>query len=239
MLLEAGGTNDDPSLRYLAERYFTFTNPNVNYGYRAAPQAVKNGGTFDYSRGKGLGGSTAINFCCFTVGPDADYDEWARIVGDDFFDSKHAVKRRKEIETYNPPRDPEQLRYADPDPKVHGGNGSVQIEFPKKLEDDVAETLNSFLAAGFVLNKDMNSGNPIGVGICPSTSSMGYRSTAASAYLQNPPPNLNIVTDSQVTKILFDGNKARGVVANGQTCEFHSLSSVSDYLCSSATRDGK
>lgn len=177
-----------------------------------------NGGTFDYSRGKGLGGSSVVNFGVFTVGPKDDYDEFARLVGDDFFDWKHAQERIKKFESYKYPSDPAVLKYTDPSRESHGHDGPVKIEFPA-LEDDVAATMDAFLAGGLKLNKDMNSGDPIGASMCPITTSGVYRTTAAKAYLTNPPNNLNIVTDAQVTKIVFDNKRATGVVANGQTCE--------------------
>jgi choline dehydrogenase-like flavoprotein len=39
----------------------------------------------------------------------------------------------------------------------------------------------------------------------------GLRETSASAYLSKTPPNLNILTDTQVTRVIFSGKKAIGV----------------------------
>lgn len=51
----------------------------------------------DQSRSKGLGVSTAINFCAYTRGPKADYDRWAAEVGDDAFRWGIALKRFKKV----------------------------------------------------------------------------------------------------------------------------------------------
>jgi choline dehydrogenase-like flavoprotein len=55
----------------------------MNWGYKTLPQTHLKGQQIDYSRGKGLGGSTAINFSCWVIGADEDFNEWARKVGDD------------------------------------------------------------------------------------------------------------------------------------------------------------
>lgn len=218
LLLEAGGTSTDPSLGYIAQRYAAFLQPELNWGYKTTPQAVKNGEPVDFSRGKGLGGSTVVNFSCYTVGPKDDYDEWARLVGDDYYNWDNALERRKRFETYNPPAHENELKYSDPDGSAHGHDGPVIVEYPT-MEDDVAGTMDSMIAAGLKLNKDLNSGDPIGAGIVPNTASKAHRTTAAGAYLKNPPKNLEILTNSQVTKIVFDDNKATGVVANDKICK--------------------
>ena len=69
LLLEAGGPNDDTKNLSAAERFNVAFSPNspMNWGYKTVPQAHLDGQEIDYSRGKGLGGSTAINFCGWTV----------------------------------------------------------------------------------------------------------------------------------------------------------------------------
>jgi choline dehydrogenase-like flavoprotein len=53
----------------------------------------------------------------------------------------------------------------------------------------------------------MNSGDPTGFGMAPTSYSNGLRSTASTSYLSSPPSNLSIITDSPVAKILFDNSK--------------------------------
>jgi choline dehydrogenase-like flavoprotein len=64
LLLEAGSDNDDTSYRVPADRFKTFQEATMNWGYKTVPQNHLKGQQIDYSRGKGLGGSTAINFSC-------------------------------------------------------------------------------------------------------------------------------------------------------------------------------
>ena len=85
LLLEAGGANEDRNLRVDGQRWITFMNKDMNWGYKTSPQEHCDNRELDYSRGKGLGGSSAINFGVYTVGARDDYEEWARIVGDDDF----------------------------------------------------------------------------------------------------------------------------------------------------------
>lgn len=75
----------------------------LNWAYETEPQA--RGQKIDYSRGKGLGGSTAINFCAWVAGSSEDYDEWARLVGDDSFGWKnvrHCPERVEYSHNYVP-----------------------------------------------------------------------------------------------------------------------------------------
>lgn len=72
------------------------------------------------------------------------------------------------------------------------------------------------------INSDLNSGAPVGFGLPPITSYKGKRTTSASAYLpeNERPSNLRIVTNSRVTRVVFDGNTATGVeTAGGRICE--------------------
>ena len=57
----------------------------------------------------------------------------------------------------------------------------------------------------------MNSGNPIGAGIFPSSYANGYRTTSASAHLAKIPDNLTVWTNSPVARLLLKGKKVIGI----------------------------
>lgn len=102
LILEAGGDNKDPSYFLPVDRTsLAFTEPSLNWGYQTEPQTNLSGQRINYARGKGLGGSSAINFCAWIIGPDEDYNEWARLVGDDDYDWKHVKETYKTIENYH------------------------------------------------------------------------------------------------------------------------------------------
>ena len=67
-------------------------------------------------------------------------------------------------------------------------------------------------------NLDHNSGNPIGVGVCQFSSCNGKRVTASEAYLTSDLPNLTIITETTITKIIIQENKAVGVESYGKQC---------------------
>jgi choline dehydrogenase-like flavoprotein len=83
LLIEAGTCNSDMSLRIGGERYKVhIEHPELNWGYVSTPQVNLLGRQVPIFRGKGLGGSTAINFCAYTEGSAEDYNLWAELVGD-------------------------------------------------------------------------------------------------------------------------------------------------------------
>ena len=63
LLVEAGGLNDSKSITVDAERWLHRFNPDQNWGYKTVPQENLDGLIVEYDRGKGIGGSTSINFC--------------------------------------------------------------------------------------------------------------------------------------------------------------------------------
>lgn len=84
-----------------AERFAIAFKPGsqLNWGYQTVPQF---GREIDYSRGKGLGGSTAINFCGWVTGADEDWYEWSWIVDDEAFAWPHAKECLKRVERLHP-----------------------------------------------------------------------------------------------------------------------------------------
>ena len=220
LLLEAGPLTVDQDALVLAERFHTLmTYPQDNWRYETEPQNRLANRAINYSRGRGLGGSSRINFACYTVGPRGDFDYWAELVGDEFFGWQNSRKRFNSIESYESKVNPEYAKYVDLTQAEHGSDGPLAISLPDTWERGLSDVLEAAQKSGVELNSDINSGNPIGIGIVPSTARNGMRATAAS-FLKDPPSNLTVVGNSLVTKILLEGKKAIGVMVGEKTCQY-------------------
>lgn len=92
LLVEAGGKNSELESRINAERWLHLHNPSMNRGYRTASQNGLDSRPVFYDRGRTLGGSTAVNFSVWNIGPSADYDEIAQLVGDEEWKWENAQK---------------------------------------------------------------------------------------------------------------------------------------------------
>lgn len=98
----------------------------------------------------------------------------------------------------------------------HATGGAIDLSYT--TQEWLPTTRDVFRAAeevGFGVNPDVNSGNPIGVGIGTVCIYQGIRVTSSSAYLKNPPQNLTIVTNAHVEKIILDGKAAVAVQTVG------------------------
>ncbi|KIX99407.1 uncharacterized protein Z520_04983 [Fonsecaea multimorphosa CBS 102226] len=216
LLIEAGGPNSDNHYRVDADRWqHKNTIPGGNWDYLTEPQEHLNHRRIDYSRGKGLGGSSVINFGCYTVAPKDDHDEIARLVDDDEWKWENAQQRYKRLESYKAfrPDIPTGVdKYLSPHPDDHGHYGALKIGFPSVWEPSLTKEMDQLFEAGIRPNKDTNSGNPIGLAVCPNTAYKGER-TNSSDFLAGGPRNLYVVTQTQVARVIFKGCRAVGVEA--------------------------
>lgn len=213
LLVEAGGRNDAEAVRVDSERWLHRMVPGMNWGYQTVPLPAFNGRAIPYDRGRGLGGSSAINFSVWTLGPKGDFDEMERLVGDEDWSWKTIQERYKRVESFHgfAPEVPETVKeYFGADPKNHGHDGPIHVGFPRVWEPSGKEVMDVWYANGAELNPDHNSGNPIGLAACISTAYKGRRSTAADA-LVDAPSNLHILVDTEVARIVFEGTKAIGI----------------------------
>lgn len=211
LLLEAGPRSNNVEDLIDAERFIHRMNPVHSWGYESAPQKHLDNRAVDISRGRVVGGSTVVNFSCWTFGPRDEFNELARLVRDKSWDWLHAQARFRQIECLCDKKlTPAQKAHLKLAPENHGQNGPIKTGFPTKWEKSTLLELNAFKSSGLRENLDLNSGQPIGVGISASSAVDGTRSTAADA-LVNSPSNLRIVVNSQVARVVFEGTKAVGV----------------------------
>ncbi len=207
-LLEAGGRGDSILVRAPAAVVAMLPGrPKINnWAYETVPQPGLNGRSGYQPRGKGLGGSSAINAMLYIRGHAGDYDEWASL-GCEGWDWQSVLPYFRKAENNE--------RGAD---DVHGASGPLQVsnqKSPRPITD-------AFVAAGQSLQirqvDDFNSGDNEGIGLYQVTqfhdeARNGERCSAAAAYLHPvmDRPNLTVLTGAHASRILFEGKRAVGV----------------------------
>jgi len=213
-VLEAGAEPSGTFLTAPVHRYHAaLFRPDLDHGYVSEPEAALNGRTIAYTRGKGLGGSSMMNFGVYLKGSAADYDAWAEKVGDEAWKWETVRQDYAAIETYEFSGAKEYSNLARPVEGVHGKHGKVKVGLPSQLEKGVLETMQALVDAGEQVNLDPNSGDPMGMSIFPHTYSKDGRTTSAVAHLKDTGGNLKVWTDASVTRLLWsaDGQKVEGV----------------------------
>ena len=90
-------------------------------------------------------------------------------------------------------------------------DGRVDLSYQKNWQGSVKTVFEAARQSGWLVNPDVNSGNPIGMGIGSACVHNGVRVTAKSAYLNSPPSNLTIVTEALVSRVMINGSRATGV----------------------------
>ncbi|EMD37265.1 hypothetical protein CERSUDRAFT_105302 [Gelatoporia subvermispora B] len=77
LVLEAGSSNlDDPKILLSGRFGATVGNPKYDWGHKTLPQKYCNNRIIEWSQGKGLGGTSTMNFWCWIKPPAGDVDAW-------------------------------------------------------------------------------------------------------------------------------------------------------------------
>ncbi len=175
----------------------------TNYGYETVPQPGLGGRRGYQPRGRGTGGSSAINAMIYTRGHPLDYDEWARLgcTGWGWRDVLPYFKRAEGNQ-----------RGAD---DWHGAAGPLSVSDLRFRNPFSERFIQAAHAAGYPLNDDFNGATQEGVGFYQVTHRDGSRCSVARAYLHDRHrPNLNVITDATVLRVGFDGKRAIGVTVS-------------------------
>ena len=198
-MLEAGGRNT--GLKVVVPGLFALQNPPANWAYETVPQAGLNGRRGYQPRGRGLGGSSAINAMVYIRGNPWDYDNWARLgcPGWSWDDVLPWFKRSEG-----------NVRGAN---ALHGGDGPLKVSELRHPHAGSREFIAAAQSLQIPHNDDFNGPRQEGVGLYQVTQHNGERWSAARAYLDpgRDRANLNVVTDAQADRILFDEGRAWGV----------------------------
>lgn len=212
-LLEAGGHDHTPAVTIPIGFAATVPKPGpFNYGFTTEPQPALGGRRGYQPRGRGLGGSSSINGMIYIRGTPSDYDRWAAqgCEGWGWDDVLPYFKRSERNE---------RLAGAEAD-AWHGGRGPLHVVDSRSLNPFERRFIEAAEAAGHPYNHDFNGPVQEGVGYYQRTQRDGERWNAARAYLHGGAKgslnggraNLDVLTDTQVLRIVFDGRRAAGVL---------------------------
>jgi choline dehydrogenase len=154
-----------------------------------------------WPRGRVLGGSSSINGLLYIRGQHRDYDHWERL-GATGWNYRAVLPYFKRSEGY------ERGESA-----YHGGSGELGVSDLKNDHPYCQAWVEAGQQFGLPYNPDFNGASDYGVGPYQLTIRNGWRSSAAVAFLRPvmERPNLTIVTEADVHRILFESDAATGV----------------------------
>jgi choline dehydrogenase len=199
-LVEAGPADDYlpmrvPPLIGMAVKKF-------NWGYFTAPQAHLNGRLVPLPRGRVLGGSSSINGMAYFRGHPGDFDDWAK--------AGNPGWSYREVLPYFIRSENNAAYRQSPYHGVDGPMSVVSIARPNPL---VFKFLDATSSLNLERNEDFNAADPEGFGTRQATIRRGRRESMATAFLDSIKhrPNLTILTDQFVDRIVIENRQATGV----------------------------
>ncbi len=201
-LLEAGGDTDDWLVNTPAAFFMMVASPIHNWHFNTVPQRALDGRRGYQPRGKGLGGSSAINAMVYIRGHRSDYDAWASL-GNKGWSWEEVLPYFKRAE--------DNSEFSN---EYHGTGGPLGVSKAPSDNPLQAAWLTAAREAGFPLNADFNGATQEGIGLYQATVRNGERSSAARAYIYPilaQRPNLRVVTHAHATQLIFEGKRAVGV----------------------------
>ena len=201
LLIEAGGSDRYLWIHVPVGYLYCIGNPRTDWMYRTAEEKGLGGRSIAYPRGKVMGGSSSINGMIYMRGQTADYDGWAQRGATGwswdevlpYFIRSEKYHRRTE---------------------GHGTEGEMLVERQRlhwPILDSVREAAEEM---GIPKSNDFNLGDNEGSGYFEVTQRAGIRWSSARAFLPREVrkrPNLEILDNAQVTRLVLEGGRVTGV----------------------------
>ena len=214
LIVEAGPMDKKLLIHIPAGVGSVYKDPSINWNYESEPEPDLVDRQVELPRGKVLGGSSSINAMVYMRGHPLDYDRWNDELGLDGWAYRNCLPYFRAGETSE--RGENAWR---------GGSGPLGVS-RAKLENPLFDAfLEAGESSGQGVSDDLNGFKPEGLARLDSTTRNGRRCSAAVAHLKPAlsRPNLELVTDTLVERILLEGKRATGVRLRhrGETRDIH------------------
>ncbi|KAL2812537.1 hypothetical protein BJX63DRAFT_245513 [Aspergillus granulosus] len=222
LLIEAGPNVATHPLTSSPLACFGAHNSPLDWAYTTVPQVHLNNRECYNAAARALGGASAINYGTWTRGDAADYDRWARTVGDEGWSYKGLLPYFRRIEKWVDGAATVKGKVAGEEEgeRPHGFEGPIHNVSVSGSSGERKYPLREPLRkawerVGVKSISDMNAGSPLGLGELVENWREGKRQIASEVFGILDRTNVTVLTEKMVQKVLVEeegGKKvARGV----------------------------
>ncbi len=207
LLIEAGGSDDVVEVMTPAQWPLNLGSDR-DWAFKAEPNPHLNGRTIPLSMGKVLGGGSSINVMVWARGHQNDWEHFAAEAQDPAWNYESILEIYRRIENWQ----------GAPDPRRRGEGGPVHVQpavNPQPIASAMVEAAKSLGLPTFDSpNGAMMEGRG-GAAINDLIVRGGRRSSIFRAYVHPKlgQPNLTALTNTTVSRLIFDGTTVIGVEA--------------------------
>ena len=203
LLIEAGGRDNSIFIRMPTAFSHAMNIKRFNWGFVSQPEPGLDGRRLDCPRGKVLGGSSSINGMVYVRGHMRDFDEWEEL-GAAGWNYRNCLPYFRRSESWQGGAD---AYRGDAGPIGTSGGNDL------KLNPLYAAFIEAGVQAGYPRTDDYNGYRQEGFGPMQMTVRDGERASTARAYLAPAMqrPNLVVITNATVERVLLEGGSATGV----------------------------
>src|SRR2546423_13493028 len=200
ILIEAGGRDWNPLIHIPAGFMKMLDHKTLTWGFKAE---AGEGREIIYPRGRVLGGSSSINGLIYIRGQPEDYDHWAQL-GNRGWSWDDCLPYFRKAE-----------RWEGDESEVRGKGGPL---FTSRMDRPplCQVVIEAGKEIGLEYREDVNNlppGAGDSIGWCQQTRGGRRRASTARTYLRPAlkRPNLQLVTNALVHRVLFEGKRAVAV----------------------------
>ncbi|KAG1727481.1 alcohol oxidase [Suillus paluster] len=220
-VIEAGLRKDDEMI-LVPGKGSNSIDPEYDWNFVTKPQPLAQNREIPISRGKVLGGTSALNYMAFCRGSEIEHNDWEKlgIKGWNWNTISHAIKSS---EAWSPPTHHAKTHHADNVTNNHGRYGYVKTSAYSYYYDLVLPFFETMNNLGVVTNQSEASGDVIGIwtytaSVDPQTNTRSY-STNAYYDRVSSRPNIVVLTGAQASKVIFRETSSSDLQAI--TVEYH------------------
>ncbi len=229
LVLEAGRPDYrwDVFIHMPAALAFPIGSRFYDWRYESEPEPFMGGRRVYHARGKVLGGSSSINGMIFQRGNPLDFERWAAEPGMSDWDYAHCLPYFRRMEDC--------LAAADDDP-YRGRGGPLGLERGPATNPLFTAFFEAVQQAGYQLTSDVNGERQEGFAPFDRNIRRARRLSASRAYLHpvTSRPNLKVETRAFVRSVVFEGQRAVGVVYDQGTWPAREVRGGEVILCGGA-----